>query len=150
MKVDMEMLEEIGVRKNDRPQLLSQIQRIKDKCSRSTLPTHGTMRNAIILEFVTRPFGFEIEWYDYTLTVTQINPAVEKRGLVRGMQVISCNGFVFHRQQFPEMLEVLKNASLPATIKFEKISMKDQSYKTKKKEVHSGYDTYVIKQGWMY
>jgi len=145
-------LAEIGVRRKDRPHFLKQLDDLRETCKASSLP--GSQ--GIILEFAKRPLDFDVEWYDYTLTASEITSKLEKRGLCRGMKLVSCNGVFLRNQTFEQMLENLRNASFPVTIKFEKILVKQDS----KKSVKGGIGevapyigegpTYIIKQGLLF
>merc|ERR1719433_129343 len=65
---------DVGVKRKDRPMLLKELDDLRNLCVESNIP--GS--NGVILDFAKRPFDFEIEWYNYTLTVTEINARLEK------------------------------------------------------------------------
>jgi len=143
-------LADIGVKRKDRPVVLKELEKLRDLCVSSSIP--GSQ--GVILEFNERPFDFVIESYDHTLTVAEISRKLEEFGVCRGMKIISCNGTTFRKQPVEEMQETIKTAILPATIKFEKILVREDKKRpaprANKLPLHFGEDpTYIIKQGWL-
>eukprot|EP00495_Collosphaeridae_sp_1-RS-2012_P001286 TRINITY_DN1317_c0_g1_i1.p1 TRINITY_DN1317_c0_g1~~TRINITY_DN1317_c0_g1_i1.p1 ORF type:complete len:64 (+),score=8.45 TRINITY_DN1317_c0_g1_i1:292-483(+) len=49
------------------------------------------------------------------------------------MKLVSCNGALFLDQPFERMLDVLKQAKLPTCVRFEKILVREEGKKKKKK-----------------
>merc|ERR1712232_86767 len=74
----------------------------------------------LVVKFEERPFGFSFAFNEALarFTVGAVSPAAEAKGIVSGMAVCTVSGQQVAGLQQDAVVDILKNAALPATVVF--------------------------------